>query len=125
MVETKYAVPSSFTGLAVDYFNHRLYWADPELSHIGSMRTDGSDPLVTISEKHGKVQRNINDELTPAAPRLNNGYIPVCRLDFQESPNLIELIFLKTTSMELESNMRSSKFTSMENSQWNSSIWEW
>lgn len=89
------------------------------------MRTDGSDPLVTISEKHGKVKRNTNDELTPAAPRLITVFLPVGRLDFQESPNLIELIFLKTTSMELESNMRSSKFTSLENSQWNSSIWEW
>lgn len=41
-------------GLAIDYFNQRLYWADPELSHIGSMRLDGSDPLVTISARHGK-----------------------------------------------------------------------
>lgn len=56
--KTKYPVSSSFIGLAVDHFNHRLYWADPELSHIGSMRTDGSDPLVTISEKHGKVFNN-------------------------------------------------------------------
>lgn len=38
------------------------------------MRTDGSDPLVTISEKHGKVKRNINDELAPAAPRFDNGF---------------------------------------------------
>uniref|UniRef100_A0A669BG50 LDL receptor related protein 1B n=1 Tax=Oreochromis niloticus TaxID=8128 RepID=A0A669BG50_ORENI len=36
------------TGLAIDYFNQRIYWADPELSQIGSMRLDGSDPLVTI-----------------------------------------------------------------------------
>uniref|UniRef100_A0A8C7QGA3 EGF-like domain-containing protein n=1 Tax=Oncorhynchus mykiss TaxID=8022 RepID=A0A8C7QGA3_ONCMY len=34
------------TGLAIDYFNQRLYWADPELSEIGSVRLDGSDPLV-------------------------------------------------------------------------------
>uniref|UniRef100_A0AAX7U7X7 EGF-like domain-containing protein n=1 Tax=Astatotilapia calliptera TaxID=8154 RepID=A0AAX7U7X7_ASTCA len=33
------------TGLAIDYFNQRIYWADPELSQIGSMRLDGSDPL--------------------------------------------------------------------------------
>lgn len=43
------------TGLAIDYFNQRLYWADPELSQIGSMRLDGSDPLVTISDRHGKA----------------------------------------------------------------------
>uniref|UniRef100_A0A8C6WZR3 Low density lipoprotein receptor-related protein 1Bb n=1 Tax=Neogobius melanostomus TaxID=47308 RepID=A0A8C6WZR3_9GOBI len=45
------------TGLAIDFFNQRLYWADPELSHIGSMRFDGSDPLVTISDRHGKPYR--------------------------------------------------------------------
>uniref|UniRef100_A0A8C6V3R4 Low density lipoprotein receptor-related protein 1Bb n=1 Tax=Neogobius melanostomus TaxID=47308 RepID=A0A8C6V3R4_9GOBI len=44
------------TGLAIDFFNQRLYWADPELSHIGSMRFDGSDPLVTISDRHGISQ---------------------------------------------------------------------
>ncbi|XP_071403359.1 low-density lipoprotein receptor-related protein 1B-like, partial [Centroberyx affinis] len=44
------------TGLAIDYFNQRLYWADPELSQIGSMRLDGSDPLVTISDRHGISQ---------------------------------------------------------------------
>uniref|UniRef100_A0A667ZY93 EGF-like domain-containing protein n=1 Tax=Myripristis murdjan TaxID=586833 RepID=A0A667ZY93_9TELE len=44
------------TGLAIDYFNQRLYWADPELSEIGSMRLDGSDPLVTISNRHGISQ---------------------------------------------------------------------
>uniref|UniRef100_A0A3Q1FTS4 Low density lipoprotein receptor-related protein 1Ba n=1 Tax=Acanthochromis polyacanthus TaxID=80966 RepID=A0A3Q1FTS4_9TELE len=38
--------------LAIDYFNQRIYWADPELSQIGSMRLDGSDPLVTISDRH-------------------------------------------------------------------------
>lgn len=46
------------TGLAIDYFNQRLYWADPELSHIGSVRLEGSDPLVTISERHGNVHRH-------------------------------------------------------------------
>ncbi|MGH0132653.1 UNVERIFIED_CONTAM: hypothetical protein FKN15_051430, partial [Acipenser sinensis] len=39
-------------GLAVDYFNQRLYWADSELSVIGSLRFDGSDSLVAISSKH-------------------------------------------------------------------------
>lgn len=46
-------------GLAIDYYNQRLYWADPELSHIGSMRLDGSDPLVTISTRHGKHALNV------------------------------------------------------------------
>uniref|UniRef100_A0A3P9M179 Low density lipoprotein receptor-related protein 1Bb n=1 Tax=Oryzias latipes TaxID=8090 RepID=A0A3P9M179_ORYLA len=44
------------TGLTIDYFNQRIYWADPELSLIGSMRLDGSDPLVTISDRHGLSQ---------------------------------------------------------------------
>uniref|UniRef100_A0A672KNV7 LDL receptor related protein 1 n=1 Tax=Sinocyclocheilus grahami TaxID=75366 RepID=A0A672KNV7_SINGR len=37
------------TGLAVDYFNERLYWADVKLSMIGSVRLDGSDPVVAVS----------------------------------------------------------------------------
>jgi len=37
------------TGLAVDYFNERLYWADAKLSVIGSVRLDGSDPVVSVS----------------------------------------------------------------------------
>lgn len=36
-------------GLAVDYFNDRLYWADAKLSVIGSVRLDGSDPVVAVS----------------------------------------------------------------------------
>ncbi|KAG1968577.1 low-density lipoprotein receptor-related protein 1B [Pimephales promelas] len=41
------------TGLAVDYFSQRVYWADAELSVIGSVRFDGSDPLVVIDNKQG------------------------------------------------------------------------
>uniref|UniRef100_A0A3B4E5T6 EGF-like domain-containing protein n=1 Tax=Pygocentrus nattereri TaxID=42514 RepID=A0A3B4E5T6_PYGNA len=44
------------TGLAIDYFSQRLYWADAELSVIGSLRFDGSDPLVVISGKQGISQ---------------------------------------------------------------------
>lgn len=40
---------SASTGLAVDYFNERLYWADAKLSVIGSVRLDGSDPVVAVS----------------------------------------------------------------------------
>lgn len=36
-------------GLAVDYFNERLYWADAKLSVIGSVRLDGSDPVIAVS----------------------------------------------------------------------------
>lgn len=37
------------TGLAVDYFNERLYWADAKLSVIGSVRLDGTDPVISVS----------------------------------------------------------------------------
>ncbi len=33
----------------MDYFNERLYWADVKLSMIGSVRLDGSDPVVAVS----------------------------------------------------------------------------
>ncbi|XP_029103120.1 low-density lipoprotein receptor-related protein 1B-like isoform X3 [Scleropages formosus] len=44
------------TGLAIDYFNQRLYWADVEFSKIGSVRFDGSDSQVAVSSKHGIYQ---------------------------------------------------------------------
>ncbi|XP_016117005.1 low-density lipoprotein receptor-related protein 1B-like, partial [Sinocyclocheilus grahami] len=44
------------TGLAIDYFSQRVYWADAELSVIGSVRFDGSDPLLVIDGKQGISQ---------------------------------------------------------------------
>nr|XP_055074200.1 low-density lipoprotein receptor-related protein 1B-like isoform X3 [Misgurnus anguillicaudatus] len=44
------------TGLAIDYYNQRLYWADSELSQIGSVRFDGSDSLVAASGRDGISQ---------------------------------------------------------------------
>nr|XP_042700082.1 LOW QUALITY PROTEIN: prolow-density lipoprotein receptor-related protein 1 [Chrysemys picta bellii] len=41
------------TGLAVDYHNERLYWADAKLSVIGSIRFNGTDPVVAIDNKKG------------------------------------------------------------------------
>ncbi|GCC42648.1 hypothetical protein chiPu_0026765, partial [Chiloscyllium punctatum] len=41
----------SCLGLAVDYFNQRLYWADAKLSVIGSVHLDGNDPVVAVSSK--------------------------------------------------------------------------
>ncbi|XP_035377067.1 low-density lipoprotein receptor-related protein 1 isoform X2 [Electrophorus electricus] len=43
------------TGLAVDYFNERLYWADTKLSVIGSVRLDGTDPIVAVSNVKNKL----------------------------------------------------------------------
>ncbi|XP_043929607.1 low-density lipoprotein receptor-related protein 1B, partial [Protopterus annectens] len=44
------------TGLAIDYFNQRLYWADSELSVIGSVHFDGSNAVIAITSKHGLLQ---------------------------------------------------------------------
>lgn len=41
--------PTVSSGLAVDLFNERLYWADAKLSVIGSVRLDGSDPVISVS----------------------------------------------------------------------------
>lgn len=48
-VTTCLTPPSVSAGLAVDYFNERLYWADAKLSVIGSVRLDGSDPVISVS----------------------------------------------------------------------------
>ncbi|XP_005162276.1 low-density lipoprotein receptor-related protein 1 isoform X2 [Danio rerio] len=45
------------TGLAVDYFNERLYWADSKLSVISSVRLDGSDPVVAVSNLKNNLLR--------------------------------------------------------------------
>lgn len=42
-----------FAGLAVDHFSERIYWADLELSIIGSVLYDGSDSVVSVSSKQG------------------------------------------------------------------------
>ncbi|XP_047676249.1 low-density lipoprotein receptor-related protein 1B-like isoform X1 [Tachysurus fulvidraco] len=44
------------TGLAIDYYGDRVYWADSELSVIGSVRFDGSDAQVAASIQHGVSQ---------------------------------------------------------------------
>ncbi|XP_026091548.1 low-density lipoprotein receptor-related protein 1B [Carassius auratus] len=41
------------TGIAIDYYNQRLYWSDSELSQIGSVRFDGSDSLVAAGSRDG------------------------------------------------------------------------
>lgn len=42
-----------FVGLVVDQFSQRLFWADFELSIIGSVLFDGSDSVVSVSTKQG------------------------------------------------------------------------
>lgn len=46
----------SFVGLVVDQFSQRLFWADFELSVIGSVLFDGSDSVVSVSTKQGTKQ---------------------------------------------------------------------
>ncbi|KAJ7345792.1 hypothetical protein JRQ81_001742, partial [Phrynocephalus forsythii] len=41
------------TGLVVDHFSQRLFWADFELSVIGSVLFDGSDLVICVSSKQG------------------------------------------------------------------------
>ncbi|XP_015680235.1 low-density lipoprotein receptor-related protein 1B-like, partial [Protobothrops mucrosquamatus] len=41
------------TGLVVDNFSQRLFWADFELSVIGSIRFDGSDSVICVGSKQG------------------------------------------------------------------------
>ncbi|KAG6937812.1 LDL receptor related protein 1B, partial [Chelydra serpentina] len=41
------------TGLVVDQFSQRLFWADFELSVIGSILFDGSDSVVSVSSEQG------------------------------------------------------------------------
>ncbi|XP_066526626.1 low-density lipoprotein receptor-related protein 1-like isoform X2 [Hoplias malabaricus] len=43
------------TGLAVDYFNERLYWADAKLSVIGSVRLNGTDPVIAITSSKNNL----------------------------------------------------------------------
>lgn len=38
----------------MDYHNERLYWADAKLSVIGSIRLNGTDPVVAIDNKKGE-----------------------------------------------------------------------
>lgn len=40
-------------GLVVDHFSQRLFWADFELSVIGSVLFDGSDSVICVSSKQG------------------------------------------------------------------------
>lgn len=38
----------------MDYHNERLYWADAKLSVIGSIRLNGTDPIVAADSKRGQ-----------------------------------------------------------------------
>lgn len=50
-------------GLAIDYYGERVYWADSELSVIGSVRFDGSDAQVAASIQHGERDRQTDRKM--------------------------------------------------------------
>lgn len=57
----------------MDYHNERLYWADAKLSIIGSIRLNGTDPIVAADGKRGErvlaaLVPNVVTRL-PAEPR--------------------------------------------------------
>lgn len=54
MAEAEPSRLSLTSGLAVDYHNERLYWADAKLSVIGSIRLNGTDPIVAADSKRGQ-----------------------------------------------------------------------
>lgn len=54
MTEAELRQCSLTPGLAVDYHNERLYWADAKLSVIGSIRLNGTDPIVAADSKRGE-----------------------------------------------------------------------
>uniref|UniRef100_A0AAY4DFM0 EGF-like domain-containing protein n=1 Tax=Denticeps clupeoides TaxID=299321 RepID=A0AAY4DFM0_9TELE len=60
------------TGLAVDYFNERLYWADAKLSVIGSVRLNGSDPVIAVSKLHHPFSIDIFEDYIYGTTHINN-----------------------------------------------------
>lgn len=68
-------VLSASPGLAVDYHNERLYWADAKLSIIGSIRLNGTDPIVAADSKRGQhltaalASPVLQLRLSPLSPR--------------------------------------------------------
>lgn len=61
-------------GLAVDYHNERLYWADAKLSVIGSIRLNGTDPIVAADSKRGQP---CSPDLRPLSSPLGSRPHPV------------------------------------------------
>ncbi|XP_069472627.1 low-density lipoprotein receptor-related protein 1B isoform X1 [Ambystoma mexicanum] len=89
------------TGLVVDPFNERLYWADFELSVIGSVRFDGSDSKICVGTKHGLLhpQRiDIFEEFIYGATLKNGAFrvqkfgqtsVEYLNLDVEKTKNIL------------------------------------
>lgn len=93
-------VLSPSPGLAVDYHNERLYWADAKLSVIGSIRLNGTDPIVAADSKRGQNLVAVavpspvpNPDILPPKPEASLRCLPSfvtdpqqCCSTFQASP---------------------------------------
>lgn len=93
------------SGLAVDYHNERLYWADAKLSVIGSIRLNGTDPVVAIDNKKGeqhprpaRAGREERDLSRGNVPRVGSRHSPApwgpwpglcCRTDRSAEPGML------------------------------------
>lgn len=113
-------------GLAVDYFNDRLYWADAKLSVIGSVRLDGSDPVVAVSGIKnscvGKMKEN--PDLISRLEIFLRFNTPLCSPSscFQTSSIRSASTSLRTTSTaSLTSTTSSSGSTSSAKAPWRTS----
>uniref|UniRef100_A0A3Q2NMI4 LDL receptor related protein 1 n=1 Tax=Fundulus heteroclitus TaxID=8078 RepID=A0A3Q2NMI4_FUNHE len=76
------------TGLAVDYFNERLYWADAKLSVIGSVRLDGSDPVVAVSDLLHPFSIDIFEDYIYGVTYMNNFVFRVNKFGKGSTENL-------------------------------------
>uniref|UniRef100_A0A7M4EHT3 Low-density lipoprotein receptor-related protein 1B n=1 Tax=Crocodylus porosus TaxID=8502 RepID=A0A7M4EHT3_CROPO len=85
------------TGLVVDSFSQRLFWADFELSVIGSVLFDGSDLVVSVSSKQGLLHPHridiFEDYIYGAGPKtgafrvhkFGRGSVERLNLDFDKT----------------------------------------
>nr|XP_033800021.1 low-density lipoprotein receptor-related protein 1B [Geotrypetes seraphini] len=88
------------TGLAVDHFGQRLYWADFELSVIGTVCFDGSDLVISASIKQGLLHPHRIDlfEDNVYGAGLKNGVFKVQKFGEGSVENL-NFAILKTKSV--------------------------
>ncbi|KAL1785367.1 low-density lipoprotein receptor-related protein 1B [Sigmodon hispidus] len=89
------------TGLTVDHFGERIYWADFELSIIGSVLYDGSSPVISVSSKQGLLHPHridvFEDYIYGAGPKngvfrvqkFGRGSVEVLALDVDKTKSIL------------------------------------
>ncbi|KAL6038904.1 hypothetical protein STEG23_007732, partial [Scotinomys teguina] len=87
--------------LTVDHFGERIYWADFELSIIGSVLYDGSSPVVSVSSKQGLLHPHkidvFEDYIYGAGPKngvfrvqkFGHGSVEVLALDVEKTKSVL------------------------------------